>query len=399
MQPRGAAVGHTPTRTYGVSDITHLILDNLSSDKKSLASCSLVCTDWTFIARLHLFATVHLHGHRANEFHAFLQSHGATSIKNHIRSLQWIEADDGALDIGDLCRISVLLPRTNTLHLSFNRFKSRPTAFPYKHAKACLSSIHHLSVRCRLRLNGQQNNVQPLCEFLTWFNLSHLDLDSIKDTSVAVPVDPYRVSHVPIPSRSLQVRKLTFLNGDAVYQEADIMMRVLGHASNLRSLTYRISTSEDVYALGKLLRSSAKNLTTLTIYCDPDIGRGAFITTNWHKLYLTYCKSLVTMSLPNFWIYPQHLCALFDVLACDAESLSKLILGVSEPLTISPKTPWNRLENLLFSLRESVIICVDLRAVADRGEQKLIKNRIESQWTSLSRHGRLEFQGYDGSKI
>ena len=269
-----ASVARTPLRAYGFSDIAHIILDNLRSDKKSLASCSLVCTAWTFIARLHLFATVRLHGYRADEFHAFLLSPGAITIRNHIRSLHWTEADDDALDIGRLCSILSLLSRVNSLHLCFNRFHSRPTAFPYTRATACLASIERLSVRCRLRLNGQGNNVQPLMEFLTWFNLNHLDLDSVREFPVSLPVDPYRVSYVPVPSRPLQVRNLNFLNGDAVYQEAEIIARVLGSANNLRSVTYRLQTSKDVYALGRLLRSSGKGVTTLSLPCCPNVGRG-----------------------------------------------------------------------------------------------------------------------------
>ena len=111
-------------------------------------------------------------------------------------------------------------------------------------------------------------------EFLTWFNLNHLELDSVREFPVSLPVDPYRVSYVPVPSRPLQVRNLNFLNGDAVYQEAEIIARVLGSANNLHSVTYRLQTSKDVYALGRLLRSSGKGVTTLSLPCCPNVGRG-----------------------------------------------------------------------------------------------------------------------------
>ncbi|KAI0793073.1 hypothetical protein BC629DRAFT_344125 [Irpex lacteus] len=382
-----------PMRAYAVSDITHIILYNLRRDKQSLASCSLVCTNWTFVARLHLFATVHVDGPRANEFHAFLQSPGASSIRDHIRSLQWTEEDKGALDIGSLCKIMALLPRASRLQLSLNRFGTRPTAFPYEYARICLSSVRTLRICCRLRLNGQQNNVQPLAEFLTWFNLEKLDFGAVKDGCGAGDVDPYRVSYLPIPSRPLPVEHLRILNGDAIYQEAEIMARILRPASSLRTLTCQLHCSEDVYALGRLIRYSASNLVKLTLICDPDVGRGALSMVDWHKLYLPCCPNLKTISLPNFWSYTKLLAPLFAILSCDADSLCDLILGVSRPLTIAPNTQWSLIENLLLSLRESVMVCVDLRAVVEHAERGQIKSRIEGQWSALSRRRRMRFEG------
>ena len=69
-----------------------------------------------------------------------------------------------------------------------------------------------------------------------------------------------------------------------------------------------------------------------------------------------------------------------------------MILGVSKPLHISPNIPWGELENVLLSLRESVIICVDLRAVGDHVDKQVIKSRIEDQWGSLMKHRRLRFE-------
>lgn len=401
-----------PMRAYAVADITHIILYNLRRDKQSLASCSLVCTNWTFVARLHLFATVHVDGPRANEFHAFLQSPGASSIRGHIRSLQWTEEDRGALDIGSLCKIMALLPRASRLQLSLNRFGTRPTAFPYEYARICLSSVRTLRICCRLRLNGQQNNVQPLAEFLTWFNLEKLDFGAVKDGCGAGDVDPYRVSYLPIPSRPLPVEHLRILNGDAIYQEAEIMARILRPASSLRTLTCQLHSSEDVYALGRLIRYSASNLGKLTLLCDPDVGRGAckpvtilcnilvadfgvakVSMVDWHKLYLPYCPNLETISLPNFWSYTKLLAPLFVTLSCDADSLCNLILGVSRPLTIAPNTQWSLIENLLLSLRESVMVYVDLRAVVEHAERVRIKSRIEGQWSALLRRRRMRFEG------
>jgi hypothetical protein len=263
-------MSYLPVRPFEVYDITHMIFEHLSADKQTLLSCSLVRTDWTFAARLHLFATVGLDGRRASAFFSFLQSPNAASVKKHIHCLRWNEAEDDGLEIGHLCSIVALLPRIDTLYLSFNRFKTRPTAFPYDHARSCLSLVRHLSVRCRLRLNGCQNNVQPLAEFLTMFNLDKMDIDSFKEESEAEPVDPYRVSYFPTPSRPLQVRHITFVNGHTIFQEADIFSRILGQANpTLRSITYTLHAPEDVYALGRLLRNSGKHLRLITLFCDP----------------------------------------------------------------------------------------------------------------------------------
>ena len=69
-----------------------------------------------------------------------------------------------------------------------------------------------------------------------------------------------------------------------------------------------------------------------------------------------------------------------------------MILGASKPLHISPNIPWGELENVLLSLRESVIICVDLRAVGDHVDKQVIQSRIEDQWASLMKHRRLRFE-------
>ncbi|KAI0698144.1 hypothetical protein BC835DRAFT_1413277 [Cytidiella melzeri] len=381
----------TGAKTYRVADITHLVLAHLSADKQSLASCSLVCSDWTFIARLHLFATVRLYGERAEDFSAFLQTPGAVSVKRHIRSLRWTEAEDAALDIDSLCRVVKSLPRVRTLYLTFNRFSARPSSFPYDRVQAYFASIRRLSIRCRLRLNGRQNNVQPLADFLTMFEVDELNLDTHQEPFEPETVDPCRVSYFPLPSRPLRVGHLVVSNGCAVYQEADIFARILGPFNDLQSISYHVHSSEDVRALGSLLRSSGRQIRSLTLLCDPHRGQNAFHGVDWHKLNLVYCPNLEAISLPNFWNSPHHLVALFDVLACDVEGLRSLSLGVSKVSSAAPvnmtDAQWDKAENLLRALSSAVTIDVNLQALTDLIS---LKARIQGKWASLSGSGRLE---------
>lgn len=182
--------------------------------------------------------------------------------------MRWVEGDDSSLDIGDLCKVILSLPRVHNLSLSFNRFNSRPTAFPYEHAKASFAQIRHLSLHSQLRLNGRQNNVQPISEFLTMFDLDTLDMDSAGDMSVPPLVDPYRVSYFPLPSRPVQTRHVNFLSGSAASGEADILARILGPVNALRSVAYHLRSREDVHALGRLLHKAGRSVCDISLYGD-----------------------------------------------------------------------------------------------------------------------------------
>ncbi|KAI0345555.1 hypothetical protein BDW22DRAFT_1426229 [Trametopsis cervina] len=383
------ATTHRP-RAYEVEDITRIILDNLYADKKSLASCSLVCTKWTFTARLHLFASIRLHSGRSKQFLAFLHSPEASNITKHIRALRWAEPEDGALDLSDLCQITACLPDVFTLHLSFRRFSTRPTAFPRQHASASFAHIRRLTMQCNIRLNRQQNNIQPLMEFLTMFNLDVLEFDTPRLSSERGAIDTYRVSCFPAPVNPLQVRQLRVKNGDSSYHEADILSRAFGPSTTLQSIVYKCRTSSDINAFGRLLSSSCSKLRDIHLAFDPPAGSEIVSSEDWRKLNLRHCTSLETLSLSTFWNYPHHITSLFESLACSVPTLRQISLGLSKTAGISPTVPWALAQKYLVSLCQIEIVHVDFGGIPP-DEQRFLRVQIERNWQLLARSGRLAF--------
>lgn len=67
-------------------EVVEIVLDHLSDDPKTLATCSLVCSTWIARTRHLLFGTVHLNPWRSHTF-VDLISHSSSTIPSHIHQL------------------------------------------------------------------------------------------------------------------------------------------------------------------------------------------------------------------------------------------------------------------------------------------------------------------------
>ncbi|KAJ3752185.1 hypothetical protein EV360DRAFT_20454, partial [Lentinula raphanica] len=70
-------------------ELVELIIDFLSDDPKTLASCSLVCSSWILRTRHWLFRSVSIHLSRPRQSKQFLNllTHPSSTILSHIQHL------------------------------------------------------------------------------------------------------------------------------------------------------------------------------------------------------------------------------------------------------------------------------------------------------------------------
>jgi hypothetical protein len=188
------------TMTRIPAELTDRIIDFLHSDKKTLATCALVCKSWIPSSRFHLFEKLHINHETTRTFMDLLQSNNST-IEKYAQTL-WI------LNWKRMVQLAPYLDR----FLAFKSLVITGTQSDMKetHADLCLwfHGITNLDV-----MSFQFTNTNCFSRFLDAFpllellrinlsGLSHHFPDDAQSSTISLPLR-IRVLHMAISSSML----------------------------------------------------------------------------------------------------------------------------------------------------------------------------------------------------
>ncbi|TFK89030.1 hypothetical protein K466DRAFT_661867 [Polyporus arcularius HHB13444] len=290
----------TRTLTDLPPEILHLILRYMRRDKHYVSSCSRTCRLLRAVALEHLdFRRVSLTGVKTfDPFLQFLRKYPRVA-KTVISVCLGGEIEDNdhspitTIDDTLVVSIAELLPKLDSLVLHSFRY-----VMPTDLSAARRREPIQLSSFVIEDQFHDKSSLTGIFRVMSLFTPRETDRLELERFDIEESFEPTHL-HRPLEFRQLCLQESDTPKHTALTLQA---LSVSVKSNSLRELHVEVDSKQTVIALGQLLRSAGRRLTTLTIE-DVD-GHVNSLKGNWKKLNLSACKKLRYITLPM--VYRQN---------------------------------------------------------------------------------------------
>ena len=269
-------------------ELTDQVISFIGEDKKTQASCSLVCRAWLPRSRSYLFRTIELPNFSVSKFLDFIlacKSKGDTSLispARHVRSLCFTGQPPGtSLNVEILPRILHLLPRIDRISIT-------KSSLIGCHEKLDAAGIRlkELTITETSVASGTPQAFLQLLSILT-------QVDILSISSLAwdiIPADLVDASHPDFPSH-LEVSCLTLINYGLYlfFPGITTLMQRIRSIHTLSDVRLQCNNARDVAAVGAFL--SHPDIVVQALSVDLAFGTRSIFS---KLLATTYCALQLT---------------------------------------------------------------------------------------------------------